>query len=460
MKDTSRRKFLKNTIAVASAVIVTPTIIPSCVFGGNGKVAPSDKVRVALVGCGNQGSNDIKNFLNDERVQVVALCDVNRKSKGYWAGGLGGRDVVEAIVKKYYTEKNNKPFKGLRLEEDFMEVIGMEDVDAIEFAVPDHWHAIPVLMAAKEGKAIYCQKPLALTIPEGRAMSDAVKKYDVVFQTGSQQRSDENFRFICELVRNGKLGKVHNVITRLPSGVPDYGHNKDLTDPTRVPMGFDYDRWLGPAPDAPYCPTRTGVNFRWILDYSGGQLTDWGGHHPDIAQWGMGTEHTGPVKIKTSNVEWAKHPIWNTATEYHIEAFFKEDFKMTVTSVEGRNGVMFEGEDGRWAWADRGKYELSENLKDVKLNDNDIRLYKSDDHFRNFIDCVISKKETVAPAEVGHRSITIAHLGNISMLLKEDLEWDPKAERFVNNGNANALLHRPMREPWSSIYKDLVAELS
>lgn len=459
MNNSNRRRFLKNAALAATGTILVPVIVPSCVRGGKGKVAPSDKVRVALVGCGNQGGWDIMEFAKDERVEIAAICDVNKLSKGYWSGSLGGRDVVEARLKKFYEETGGKSIKGVRLEDDFRDVIAMNDVDAIEFAVPDHWHAIPVLMAAKAGKAIYCQKPLALTIREGRAMSDAVKKYGVVFQTGSQQRSDENFRIVCELVRNGKLGKVHTVTCGLPGGTPDYGKTMDQTNPVPPPEGFNYDFWLGPAPDAPFCPARTGVNFRWILDYSGGQITDWGGHHPDIAQWGMGTEHTGPVKIKSSNTVWAKHPIWNTATRYNIEAEFGEGFKMILTSNAKQGGVLFEGEDGRWAHADRGSHKLSENLKDVQLADNDIHLCKSDNHFRNFVDCVISKKEPIAPAEAAHRSITIAHLGNISMLLNQDLEWDPKNEQIIDNSLANSMLARPMREPWAKVYQDLVAEL-
>ncbi len=459
MKQVNRRTFLKNAAIVAGGAIVAPTIIPSCARGGNGRVAPSDKVTMALIGCGNQGGHDIMQFANNDKVQVVALCDVNKVSDGYWAGGVGGRDVVEFRLKQFYSESKNKTLRGLRLVEDFREIMDMDDIDAVEIATPDHWHAIPSLMAAKAGKAIFCQKPLALTIPEGRAISDAVKKYNVVFQTGSQQRSDQNFRFICELVRNGKLGKVHTVSCALPGGVPDYGRNIDKTDPVPPPEGFNYDLWLGPAPKAPFAPARTGVNFRWILDYSGGQITDWGGHHPDIAQWGMGTEHTGPVKIRSSQAEWADHPIWNTATQYHVEAEFAEGFKMLLTTKARHGGVMFEGEDGRWAQADRGSHQLSENLEGVTLNDNDIRLYKSENHFRNFIDCVISKEETVAPAEAAHRSITIAHLGNISMMLNQELEWDPKTERFINNPTANFLLNRNMREPWSSIYNKLVAEL-
>ena len=471
MSSLNRRAFVKQTALAASGLlvapafarggnsIVAPEIIPANARGGNGRIAPSDKVRLALIGCGNQGSNDIRGFMRDERVQVVALCDVNKEGPGYWNGAVAGLNVVAKSVNDFYTEKNGKTFSGLLLKEDFREILNMKDLDAVEIALPDHWHSIPVIMAAKAGKAIYCQKPLSLTIPEGRAMSNAVKKYKVVFQTGSQQRSDERFRFICELVRNGKLGKVHTVTCGLPGGVPDLGNNMNQTDPVPVPQGFNYDMWLGPAPEASYCPARVGVNFRWNLDYSGGQITDWGGHHPDIAQWGMGTENTGPVKIEVLYRAWAKHPVWNTAIHFHIEATFREGFKMIISSNAAHGGVQFEGEDNRWARVDRGRYELSENLKDVKLTDNDIRLYKSENHFRNFIDCIYSGEETIAPVETGHRSISLAHLSNIAMLLDQELEWNPKTERFVNNTVANALLDRPMREPWDSVYRKLVAEL-
>ena len=459
MNGSNRRTFLKQTVFAISGMLVAQTVIPAYARGGNGKVAPSDKIRLALIGCGNQGSNDIKSFMNDERVQVVALCDVNKEGPGYWNGNIGGLNVVEKVVNDFYSKKNGTTFNGLLLKEDFRDILNMQDLDAVEVCVPDHWHTIPVIMAAKAGKAIFCQKPLSLTIPEGRAMSNAVKKYNVVFQTGSQQRSDENFRFICELVRNGKLGKVHTVTCGLPGGVPDLGRNIDQTEPVPVPKGFNYDMWLGPAPEAAYCPARVGVNFRWNFDYSGGQITDWGGHHPDIAQWGMGTEHTGPVKIEVQYRAWAKHPVWNTAIHYHVEAFFQEGFKMILTSNAANGGVLFEGEDRCWARVNRGQYALSDKLKDVKLSDNDIRLYKSDNHFRNFIDCVYSGKEPIAPVETGHRSISLAHLSNIAMVLDQNLQWDPKTERFINNTFANALLNRPMREPWDSIYNKLIAEL-
>ena len=460
MNSLNRRAFLKQTALVTSGMLVAPTIIPAQVRGGNNRVAPSDKVRYALIGCGNQGSVDLRPFMNDERLQVVALCDVNKESDGYWNGAVRGLNVMEQWVNEFYTEKNGRPFTGLRLVEDFREVLAMNDVDAVSIATPDHWHAIISILAAKAGKAIYCQKPISLTIPEGRAMSDAVKKYKVVFQTGSQQRSAENFRTACEMVRNGKLGKISSVTVGLPSGTPDVGHNGDQTNPVPVPAGFNYDFWLGPACEAYYCPARVGSNFRWNFAFSGGQITDWSGHHPDIAQWGMNTEHTGPVKIRPIYSAWAKHPVWNTATQYRVEAEYSEGFTMILTSNAGFSGVQFDGEDRKWVRVGRGNYSVSDNLKDVKLTDSDTKLYVSENHYRNFIDCVLSGQEPIAPAEAAHRSTSICHLANIAMILNRDLEWNPKTEMFINDPIANALIDRPMREPWGSLYRKLVTELA
>ena len=211
--------------------------------------------------------------------------------------------------------------------------------------------------------------------------------------------------------------------------------------------------WLGPAPQASYCPARTHVNFRWVLDYSGGQLTDWGGHHPDIAQWGMDTELTGPVKIQNAKATWAKHPVWNTASDFYFESIYENGVKLIITSKAKRGGVTFEGTEG-WAWATRGNHEASsKSIFDSVIGKDEINLYKSDNHYRNFIDCVISRKEAIAPAEIAHRSITMSHLGNVAMKLNQDLEWDPKTEQILNNDKANSMLTRTMREPWASVYK-------
>ena len=453
MSKTNRRSFLKKTGVAATAIVLAPSIVPASVLGRrSGFIAPSDRITLAFIGAGNQAGNDARGFMQDERVQITAICDVNAESTGYWNGAVAGRLPLIKRVEEAYSVKFGRKHTGVKAYADFRELLQNKDIDAVSIDTPDHWHAIPTMMAAAMGKDIYCQKPLSLTIPEGRAMSDAVKKHEVVFQTGSQQRSSHYFRRVCELVRNGRIGKLQTVRCGLPPGTPDFGKTGDQTETVPVPKGFDYDMWLGPAPKAPYCPARTHVNFRWILDYSGGQVTDWGGHHPDIAQWGMNTEHKGPVKIQKAYAKWADHPVWNTAEKFHFECIYANGVKLIISSEEEIMGVKFEGADG-YVWATRGNYGASSpDIYYSEIGKDDEQLYHSNNHYRNFIDCVLSRQETVAPAEVAHRSITIGHLGNIAMKLGEDLEWNPEKETFVNNKEANQMLSRPMREPWDKVF--------
>jgi predicted dehydrogenase len=387
--------------------------------------APSERITMGVIGTGNQGIGDLKGFLRDERVQVVAVCDVNKESPGYWDGGIGGREPARQFVEWHYArEKKSGTWRGCAAYEDFRQLLA--------------------------GKDIYGEKPLALTIAEGRAMADAVKKHGRVFQCGSQQKSDVRFRKACEIVRNGRIGKLHTVLCGLPGGTPDFGKTQDRQEAEAVPDGFNYDMWLGPAPDAPYAPGRCHVNFRWILDYSGGQITDWGGHHPDIAQWGMGTELTGPVAIENGQATWAREKIWNTATDFHFEAVYASGVRMIVSS-RVRGGVTFQGSDG-WVWVNRGAIETGPaTLLDYEPAENEIRLPRSPGHMRNFIDCVKSRKEPVAPIEQAHRSITVAHLGNIALRLGRNVKWDPAAEKFIGDEKANEMLSRPMRKPWSLV---------
>lgn len=394
------------------------------------------------------GSNHVLSFLEDERVQIVAVCDVNRASGGYWNGSHAGREPARQTVNFHYGQEiRSGRFDACDGYEDFRELLARADVDAVVVATPDHWHAIPVILAAEAGKDIYGEKPLSLTVRQGRAMSDAVRNAGVVFQTGSQQRSDARFRHACELVRNGRIGELRTVRCGLPGGQPDFGRTAHRKDPEPVPEGFNYDFWLGPAPSAPYSPARCHVNFRWILDYSGGQVTDWGGHHPDIAQWGMGTTRTGPVAIRSPRGTFPAGDLWNTATEFYFEAEYENGVTMVVSSNE-RMGVRFEGTEG-WVWVTRGGHEASDPaIWDSEIGEGDVQLYHSDDHHRNFIDCVISRKEPVAPIEEAHRSITIAHLGNIAMRLGRELRWDPDREQIEGDPEAGEMLDRPMRQPW------------
>jgi len=446
----SRRDFLRRTACASAAGFAFPTIVPGSALGLAGKVAPSNRITLAVIGTGNQGFNDINSFLRDDRVQLVAVCDVNRESPGYWEGKVGGREPARRLIEDTYAEgRRAGTYRGCDAVADFREILGRHDLDAVEICTPDHWHALMVVEACKAKKDIYCQKPLSLTIAEGRAMSYAVNKSKVVFQTGSQQRSDRRFRRACELVRNGRIGDLRTVRVGLPAGRTDYTKTGARKKPEPVPAGFDYDRWLGPAPDAPYAPARCHINFRWIYDYSGGQVTDWGGHHPDCAQWGMGTEMTGPIEIRKAKGVFPPDELWNTATEYSFEAVYENGVTMIISNTE-KMGVTFEGTKGK-IYVDRGKLEADPNsLLDSKIGPDGIHLYKSDDHFRNFIDCVRSREPTAAPVEVAHRSITICHLGNIAMRLKrEKLRWDPRTEQIIGDDEAAKMLSRPYRAPWT-----------
>jgi predicted dehydrogenase len=443
-----RRDFLKKTVALATGTSAFPYIVASSALGNAGSAAASNRITMGCVGVGNQGTNDMRGFLGDERVQVVAVCDVNRQSNGYWNNAVGGREPAKRIVEERYGGRSpSGTYKGCGAYEDFRELIVREDIDTVLLALPDHWHSITVIEAAKAGKDIYGEKPLSLTVNEGRVMSDTVRRYGRIFQTGSQQRSDRNFRRACELVRNGRIGKLHTVRCGLPGGTPDISKQGHRNKPEAVPEGFNYDMWLGPAPWAPYCPARCHVNFRWILDYSGGQVTDWGGHHPDCAQWGMGTEDTGPVEIRNAKGEFPRDGLYNTATEYYFECIYDNGVKLIVSNRE-RGGVTFEGTEGK-VWANRGRHDAEpKSILDSKIGPDETNLYRSSNHFRNFIDCVISRNQPVAPIETAHRSITISHLGNIAMLLGRDLRWDPEKEGFINDDEANRMVWRPMRSPW------------
>src|SRR5438270_8166136 len=370
----TRRRFL--------GAIGIPLIVSAASLGREEKVTPSKRITVGVIGCGNMGLGDIRGLLGDPRVQVVAVCDVNKESPGYWAGAVAGREPGRRLVEEHYAaDKKSGTYKGCAAYVDFRELIARKDIDVVVVSTPDHWHAIPVIAAAKAKKDIYCQKPLSLTIAEGRAMSDAVKKYERVFQTGSQQRSDSHFRRACELVRNGRIGKLHTVRVGLPAGRPDYAKNNNRKKPEPVPKGFDYDLWLGPAPKAEYAPDRCHVNFRWIYDYSGGQVTDWGGHHPDCAQWGLGTERTGPVEIRNAKGVFPPDELWNTATEYSFEAVYANGVKMIISNKE-RSGVTWEGTEG-WVWADRGRHDANpKSLLDSKIGPVEIHLYERGNHYR------------------------------------------------------------------------------
>jgi predicted dehydrogenase len=426
-KGISRRRFLKNATGITAGAIAFPYIVSSSALGNAGNVAASNRIVMGCIGMGGMGTGDMRGFMSKKEVQVVAVCDVDKNQ----------RDKAKKNVDEKYKNNDCKTYL------DFREVIAREDIDSLSLAMPDHWHSIPAVMGARAGKDIHAQKPLARTIAEGRAICDAVKRYGIIWQTGSQQRSERDFHRACELVRNGRIGKVTRVEVGLPTGG---GSDNKPIEP--IPEGVDWDFWLGPAPLVPYRGIMHG-NWRWMMDYSGGQLTDWAGHHIDIAHWGLDLERTGPVEIEGTGV-YPNDGIYNVPMEYKFTCKYANGVVMTVANNKQiPQGTKWYGESGKWIYVKRGKLEANPAsiLKEV-IGPDEIKLYRSRDHKQNFLDCVKNRKETIAPAEVAHRSISIGLLGEIAMLTKRKLRWDPDKEVFLNDEQANRMLSRPMRSPW------------
>jgi len=349
---------------------------------------------------------------------------------------LGGRE-------HYAKQRPSGAFKGCDTTGDWRQIVARDDIDAVVISTPDHWHVLPAVAAARAGKDVFCEKPLTLTVREGRVLSDTMRRYGRIFQTASENRSKQNFLRACELVRNGRIGRLHTIRTELPGG---HSVRRQNSAPQPVPEGFDYDMWLGPAPWAPYTPARCHWNFRWILDYSGGQLTDWGAHINDVAQWGNDTEHTGPISVEGRG-EFPQDGLYNTATRWKIT--FEYANGVTLICTDGTPSVRFEGADG-WIYCDWGTIRAGPpGVLNSVIGPDEIHLRtcRHAEH-RDFLDCVKSRRETYAPAEVGHRSITLSHIGNISMMLGRKLRWNPDTERFVNDDQADRMLSRAMREPW------------
>jgi len=441
--SSSRRTFLKQT-ASSSVAVSAPWIIPASALGKDGRPAPSERIVMGSIGLGGQGDRDMSTFLGFGNVQIVALCDVDAGSTRYERGWERGLAPAKAKVESRYAgDTASGTYRGCDTYSDFRNLLARDDIDAVTVATPDHWHAGIVVAAARAGKDVFCQKPLCLTIADGRAMVDAIHRYGRVFQCGSQRRSSAGCRHACELVRNGRIGKLHTVKVGLPGGHPNPGYDQPPT-PSPVPDGFDYDMWLGPAPWAPYTHKRCHWTFRWNLDYSGGQVTDWGAHFIDMAHWGMGTEDTGPIEVVGRGEFPPAGELWNTATSFEFECTYADGVKMIVsTSLPG--GVRWEGSDG---WIDLGGRSEPASIGQSQLDPGEIRLYESNHHWANFTDCVKTRGRTAAPVDVAHRSITPAHLGNIAMILRRKLQWDPVEERFVNDPGADRMLSRAYREPW------------
>ena len=392
------------------------------------RIGANDRIHLACIGTGGskggfrQGLGVTRALAREPGVQVVAVCDVERQPCQEAAAAFG------SDCSQY---------------SDFRELLRRRDIDAVVIGTPDHWHALIAVAAMRAGKDVYCEKPLTLTVEEGKAIVRTQRQTKAVFQVGSQQRSDARFRLACELVRNGRIGKLRRVEARLPNG------SRGGPFPTApVPEGFDWEMWLGPAPEAEYVPQRTHGSFRHWFEYSGGMMTDWGAHHLDIAQWGIGADGSGPVAVHSRGTLPAVYNGYNTAVDFEVTYTYPDGVTLVATS-QGENGVLFEGEAG-WIFVSRGRIAASDpNLLTTPLPADATRLYVSNNHYANFIDCVRNRKDPICTAEIGHRSVTVCHIGNISLRLGgRRLLWDPKAERFTNDEEANRMLSRPYRAPW------------
>jgi hypothetical protein len=421
----TRRKFLRTAAAAAAA----PMIVPASVLGRGGAVAPSDRIVVGCIGMGGRGTGHVHEISAFDEVRVVAVCDAFRsKAEG---------------VKKWVDAKNGS--NDCAAYQDFRELLARPDIDAVTIAAPEHWHAIMSVEAAKSGRDVYCEKALSLTVREGRAVCDAVRRYARVFQAGTQQRSDGRFRFACELARNGYLGKLHTVTVGVPSG------RRVLNLPAApVPTDLNYDLWLGPSPFKPYREGQCSYNWYFLTDYCAGWIQSWGVHHMDIALWGAPSLCAGTMEVEGSaqflnegdadvSFGWqvAMTPPGGPVLRFHDDE----------SSPHG-HGCRFEGEGG-WVHVTREGIDAQpKSLLDVALKPGEERLYRSGNHMRNFLQCIRSRRETAAPVEACHAATTATLVADIASRTGRKLTWDWRKEEFVNDEAANRMLSRSLRSPW------------
>jgi predicted dehydrogenase len=478
ISDITRRRFLKLS-GGALAACGAPMIVPSTVLGA---FAPSERINVGFIGLGNQSRGVVPAFLCNDDVQAVAVCDVNRGSNHYLEPShFLGREPGQKTVNDYYAQKMGVgAYKGCDAYNDFRDVLGRSDVDAVTVVVPDHWHAPITVMAAKAGKDIYCEKPLSLTVRQGQQMIKAVRENHRVFQTGSMYRSNPYLRRGCEMVRNGRIGQLTKIIVDVNRN--NFQGPGPGWQPMPVPEGFDYDMWLGPAPLAPYHIDRCLYRFRFILDYSGGQITNTGHHTHDAGQWGGGFDGTGPVEFEDRGSEWPEPgSLYTTATKTHYAARYANGVQLECGVSDNPHAlVRFFGTEGWVDVSDVGIQAAPASLVDTTIGPNEIHLpvsnnehqndplefngqepgrkphdrltamkYYLPDHARNFLDCIKSRHDPIAPVEVGHRSVSVCHLGNIAMRLKRKIRWDPEKQEIIGDDEAAAMLSRPLRAPWT-----------
>ena len=453
----TRREFLKHAATVGAGMVVVPTIVSSSVFGAN---APSNRINIGAIGTGRiSRDHDMPGVLKYDNVRIIAAADVD------------AHRVAEAAtyVENYYAKKLGKPYNSFTTYENYQDLLANKDIDAVLISTPDHWHAKQAIDAVRAGKDVYLQKPTSLTIAEGRKMSDAVNASGRILQIGSQQRSMEQFRVACELVRNGRIGQLQSIEIRLP-GDPSGGKTEEMP----VPEGFNYDAWLGSTPYVYYTVDRVHPQQGYgrpgwlrVEQFGAGMITGWGVHHFDIAHWAMDREYSGPVEI-SGKADFPKpgSGLWDVHGRYETRMVYDNGVIVTgiTDSPEKPNGVLFTGSEG-WLFVSRGAYAASPNepvstkskalqASDLKvlspLTENDpVRLYQSTDHHGNWLECIRTRRLNITPAEVAHRSCSSCLLQHIAMKLNRTLYWDPVLERFKNDDEANSMISRPQRPPYN-----------
>jgi len=422
MNKSTRRSFLRSSSTAVATAFAAPMILPRRVFGANERIA------IGAIGVRNQGAGNVKRFLA-AGADIVAICDVDSK--------------VAAAAAEIVSEKGPTP----KIFGDYRQLLEDKGLDAVIITTPDHWHALMTIDACRAGKDVYCEKPLSLTIAEGRRMVKVAREHKRIVQTGSQQRSSAEFRKACMLVRNGFIGDVTEVLV----GIPGPNHPGSIGPEEIVPAELDYQMWLGPAPLKPYHSKRVHYNFRFWWDYSGGQMTNFGAHHLDIAQWGLGMDDSGPVAVE-GTAEFHPQMLHEVTQKCRIRYTYANGVRMTLGQGQAdiADGTTFIGTKGRVA-VGRGKLvttpiELATSpLDSAEL----IQLYRSTDHTKDFLDCMRSRELPICDVEIGHRSATVCHLGNLVARLGRPVKWDPTTETCPGDAEAQLMIDRPYRAPWT-----------
>jgi len=445
INNINRRSFLRRSAAAASALVL-PTIITKPILAAD---APSNRVNLAMIGVGQRGFGVMGWFANNSDVRFVAVCDPN----------TAHRNRAIAHLDQRYGSNITTGYS------DLIEMLQRPDIDGVVICTQDHWHVPAAIYAARAGKDMYVEKPLSTSMAWSMELRKAVKRHGSVFQYGTQQRSAGHFRFACELARNGYIGDIKRIEAWCPDISEQYNafHVKQYgsTEPAPIPQGLDYDLWIGPAPMAPYTVDRcTQYGTYHTYDYALGFIAGWGAHPLDIAQWGLGKDNTSPVYYEGSG-DIPTKGLYDTVSQWDIHCLYEDGTPMRFMSQHiaypiamkyrsrwASHGTTFFGTEG-WVSVDRGVVEASDpKITQIKLKPDDVHLYNSPDHARNFVDCIKSRAKTINPVESAIRSDTISHMSDICVRMNTPIEWDPVTEKIINNPQAAKMLARPMRSPW------------